>query len=349
MKTITVSASKTYSVLVGRELLRSAADLAVGLVTGRSAAIVTDDTVGPLYAEALSASLLEAGFRVTLFSVPHGEASKNADNYITLLNFLAEAKMTRSDAVFALGGGVVGDLAGFAASTYMRGMRLVQLPTTLLAAVDSSVGGKTAIDLPGGKNLAGTFFQPDLVLCDTAALETLPPEIFADGLAEVVKYGVIADESLFETLKVPVGTNIEEIIAQCVAIKRDIVEQDETETGPRKLLNFGHTVGHAVEALSNFEISHGKAVAIGMAVMARAAVAARFCPSVTAQRLVSLLQSLGLPTGTDFTAAELAVAALSDKKRGGGSITLVIPEAIGRCVLHETPVSELENFIGLGL
>ena len=349
MTTIKVSASKTYDVVVGRELLRSAGMLASGLVKGRSAAVVTDDTVGPLYAEALSASLLKAGFRVALFSIPHGEISKNADNYIALLNFLAESKMTRGDVVYALGGGVVGDLAGFAASTYMRGMRLVQLPTTLLAAVDSSVGGKTAIDLPAGKNLAGTFYQPDLVLCDTATLETLPKEIFTDGLSEVVKYGVIADETLFDMLNASVAQNLEEIISRCVAIKRDIVEEDETETGPRKLLNFGHTVGHAVEALSNFEITHGRAVAIGMAIMARAADASGLCQVDAAQHLVSLLQRLGLPTETDFTAAALAQAALSDKKRSGGTITLVVPEKIGVCTLRETPVAELEAFIGLGL
>jgi 3-dehydroquinate synthase len=349
MKTITVTASKTYEVMIGPDLLASAGALASELVKGLSAAIVTDDIVGPLYRERLAASLKKAGFRVVSFVVRHGEASKNAENYFALLNFLAEERFTRGDTVFALGGGVVGDLSGFAASTYMRGLRLVQLPTTLLAAVDSSVGGKTAIDLIAGKNLAGTFYQPDLVLCDTSALATLPGEILTDGVAEVIKYGVLADEALFHMLKDPVMPRLEEIIARCVAIKRDIVQRDETETGPRKLLNFGHTVGHAVEALSNYAISHGRAVAVGMAVVARASSKKGLCTQDTAEQIVNLIGSFDLPTATEYSAARLAGAALHDKKRSGGSITLVVPEAIGRCVLRETPVSALEEFIGLGL
>ena len=349
MRTIKVSASKNYEVRIGPELLYSAGDMASAVIGGTSAAIVTDDTVGPLYGEKLAASLKKAGFRVVTMTLRHGEASKNAENYIALINFLAEERFTRSDAVFALGGGVIGDLGGFAASTFMRGMRLIQIPTTLLAAVDSSVGGKTAIDLAAGKNLAGTFYQPDLVLCDTAVFDTLPDDILTDGVAEVVKYGVIADAALFPMLEEPVRPRLEEIAARCVAVKRDVVELDETESGPRKLLNFGHTVGHAVEALSNFSVSHGKAVAVGMAVMARAAAKNGFCTRDTADRIVGLMTRLGLPTSTGFDAASLAGAALHDKKRSGGSITLVIPEAVGRCVLRETPVSELEEFIGLGL
>jgi 3-dehydroquinate synthase len=281
--------------------------------------------------------------------IPHGEPSKNASNFISLLNLLADAKLTRADAVIALGGGVVGDLAGFAASSYMRGIGFIQIPTTLLAAVDSSVGGKTAIDLDSGKNLAGSFYQPDLVLCDHALLDTLSENCYRDGLAEVIKYGVIADEKLFDMLKPPIKLQIEEIIARCVTIKRDVVIVDEKEQGPRKLLNFGHTIGHAVEVCSHYGISHGKAVAIGMSVISRASSKMGFCDEATSGQIVAVIKSFGLPVTTDFSAKELSAAALGDKKRSGGLITLVVPEQIGLCVLRETPVDELEYIIGLGL
>ncbi|SHH93856.1 3-dehydroquinate synthase [Sporobacter termitidis DSM 10068] len=349
MKTITVNASKKYDILIGPGLLDGAGGYARKLLKSTAAAVVTDDNVAPLYGDRLTASLLDAGLRVVRFVIKNGESSKNAENYIALLNFLAAERFTRDDVIVALGGGVAGDLAGFAASTYMRGMRFIQMPTTLLAAVDSSVGGKTAIDLTSGKNLAGTFFQPDLVLCDVSSLASLSPDVFADGTAEVVKYGVIADGELFELLKAPIMPQLTEIIARCVAIKRDVVEADETETGPRKLLNFGHTVAHAVEACSDYSISHGKAVAVGMAVFARAAFKSGLCGEAACRDIIDMIRKLGLPAETDFTAAQLARAALSDKKRSGGTITLVIPKSIGTCVLQETPVDALEHFIALGL
>ncbi|NLT13752.1 MAG: 3-dehydroquinate synthase [Clostridiales bacterium] len=349
MKKITISASKTYDILIGSGLLDEAGCMIAGIVNGRSAAIVTDDQVETLYSGRLEASLVTAGFNVVRYVVPHGEFSKNAANFISLLNLLADARLTRADAVIALGGGVVGDLAGFAASSYMRGIGFIQIPTTLLAAVDSSVGGKTAIDLDSGKNLAGSFYQPDLVLCDHALLDTLSRDCYRDGLAEVIKYGVIADEKLFDMLKPPIKLNIEEIIARCVTIKRDVVIVDEKEQGPRKLLNFGHTIGHAVEVCSHYEISHGKSVAIGMSVIARASSKMGLCDKTTSEQIVSVIKSFGLPVTTGFSAKELSAAALGDKKRSGSLITLVVPEQIGQCVLRETPVGELEYIIALGL
>lgn len=349
MKKITVEASKTYDILIGPGLLGQTGEHVSRVIKGRFAAIVTDDIVDALYGNALAASLFTAGFSVVKYVVQHGEPSKNAENFISLLNFLAAAHLTRADCVIALGGGVVGDLAGFAASAYMRGIGFIQIPTTLLAAVDSSVGGKTAIDLSAGKNLAGTFYQPDLVLCDFTLMETLSDDVFRDGVAEVIKYGVIADETLFEMLKEPLKPQLEEIISRCVTIKRDIVSIDETEKGPRKLLNFGHTVGHAVETSSNYGISHGKAVAMGMAVLARASVKMGICDALTGERILERIKTCGLPVTTAFSAKELASAALSDKKRSGHMITLVVPEQIGQCVLRETPVSELAYIIGLGL
>ncbi len=349
MKKITVDTSKTYDILISPGLLDKTGEHVARVVKGRSAAIVTDDTVDALYGNRLAASLCSAGFKVVKYVIRHGESSKNAENFITLLNFFAHSKLTRVDSVIALGGGVVGDLAGFAASSYMRGIGFIQIPTTLLAAVDSSVGGKTAIDLDAGKNLAGTFYQPDLVLCDYTLMESLSDDVFREGIAEVIKYGVISDEKLFTMLRAPVKPQLEEIIARCVAIKRDIVSIDETEKGPRKLLNFGHTVGHAVEACSHYTISHGTAVAIGMAVMARACSKMGICDAQTSEQIVDLIKFCTLPVSADFSANELASASLSDKKRSGGMITLVVPEQIGLCVLRETPVSELEYIIGLGL
>lgn len=349
MKRITVNTSKVYDILIGQGLLDMAGAEISKVIKGRTAAIVTDDHVEALYGGRLAAALSAADFSIVMHVIPHGEPSKNAANFIALLNFFADARLTRDDAVIALGGGVVGDLAGFAASAYMRGIGFIQIPTTLLAAVDSSVGGKTAIDLASGKNLAGSFYQPNLVLCDHTLLDTLSENCYRDGLAEVIKYGVISDKTLFDMLKPPVKLQIEDIIARCVTIKRDVVTIDEKEHGPRKLLNFGHTVGHAVEACSNYAISHGSAVAIGMAVISRASYKMGICDDETCNQIVDLIKSFGLPVTTAFSAKELNAAALSDKKRSGGMITLVVPEQIGQCVLRETPVSELEYIIGLGL
>ena len=249
-----------------------------------------------------------------------------------------------------VGGGVVGDLAGFAAATILRGVDFVQIPTTLLAQVDSSVGGKVAIDLHAGKNLAGAFCQPAAVICDTDCLKTLPPDVFADGAAEAVKTGVLSDEALFAlfedgTLTADPG----EVIARCVAYKAGVVERDEKEQGERKLLNLGHTVGHAIEKCSGYVIPHGHAVAAGLAVIARAAEALGWTEESLAARITACLSKNGLPTGTDYSAEALAEAALSDKKRAGGDITLVVPRKIGHCELRKVPVADLLPIIRAGL
>ena len=345
MRTITVNASKQYNVLVDKGLLDRAGEYLPG--GGGLAAIVTDDIVSPLYSERLIRSLLSAGYKTAVFTLPNGESSKNTQSYVNLLNFLAQSDVTRSDVVVALGGGVVGDLAGFAAATYMRGISYVQMPTTLLSAVDSSVGGKTGIDLPAGKNLAGAFYQPECVLCDYKLLETLPKRVFADGLAEVIKHGMIADSELLDMLQ-PVS-DLEEIITRSVTIKRDVVFKDEFETGVRKLLNFGHTAGHAVEKLSDYAVSHGEAVAIGMAVETLAAVHMGICDEACYHRLIGVLKSFGLPTQSPYSAQELSRAALTDKKRSGDKITLAFPETVGKCVLRDVEVGELERIFALGI
>jgi 3-dehydroquinate synthase len=349
MKKITVNASKTYDIIIASGLLDFVGDQARKTVGGKSAAVVTDDIVDKLYSDRLIKSLTAFGYRTVKFVLNNGEASKNAENYIALLNFLAKEQFTRSDVVFALGGGVVGDLAGFAAATFMRGCRFVQLPTTLLAAVDSSVGGKTAIDLGAGKNLAGAFYQPELVLCDHTLLSTLPEGVFRDGCAEVIKYGVIADKALFDMLKKPIEYQLEDIIAQCVSIKRYVVCEDEFETGIRKLLNFGHTVGHAIEACSGYAISHGKAVAAGMAVISRACARMGICSFECSREIIHMLKRYSLPVTTGYSPESLSRAALSDKKRSGDTLTIVVPKAVGHCVLQEIASAELEHFISLGI
>ena len=344
MKTVTVNASRTYPIYIGSGLLASLGQEAVKLGNASRVCIVSDSNVWPLYGHAAQSSLEASGFFVCSFVFPAGESSKSGQTYLTLLNTLAENRLTRSDLIVALGGGVTGDLAGFAAATYQRGIRFVQIPTTVLAAVDSSVGGKTAIDLPAGKNLAGAFWQPSLVLCDTDTLTTLPDEIFREGGAEVIKYGILYDPELFAVLEAS-GPDFDRewIIERCVQRKRDAVMADEFDTGERMKLNLGHTIGHSIEALSHFRISHGTAVAIGTAIVARASG----CRDQ--ERICSLLERFGLPTSTTYSAEELYRCTLSDKKRSGDTIPLIIPRFIGRCDMVATPIDRLKSFIEAGL
>ena len=346
MKTIRVGASKTYDVKIGGALLGSLGREAAALSKGRTVCVVSDDTVFGLYGPAACQSLEDAGFAVHTWVFPHGEQSKCGESFLALLGFLASRGLTRSDLLVALGGGVTGDLTGFAAACYLRGVQYIQVPTSLLAMVDSSVGGKTAVDLPQGKNLCGAFWQPALVLCDVDLLATLPEEIFRDGCAEVIKYGVLGSRSLFEQLKAAhVREQAEDVVAQCIEMKRRVVEDDEFDTGSRQLLNLGHTLGHAVERNSGFTLSHGQCVAIGMAMMARAAEQKGFCSEETRDEIVALLEQYGLPTATDQSPEEICRAALGDKKRRGGELTLVVPEEIGQCKLHKIPVEELQSWI----
>lgn len=349
MKKVTVNASLTYDILIDAGLLDRAGELSLEVVKPCHAAILTDDTVQGLYADKLERSLVSAGFSVDTFVIPHGEQSKCADNYVKFLNFLAKNRLTRSDCIFALGGGVVGDLAGFAAATYLRGIKFIQIPTTLLAMVDSSVGGKTAIDLDEGKNLAGAFYQPSLVLCDYTTLDTLPPEIFADGCAEVIKYGIINDRPLFEKLKKPIKPQIADIIENCVRDKRDIVNEDERDLGLRQLLNLGHTAAHAIEQNSGFEISHGSAVAIGTVLIAKAANALGLCPEEDVREIEKLISSYSLPVKCPYSAREMAWVASADKKRAGAKINLVMPYGIGDSRLYPVSIGEVEAIFEMGL
>lgn len=350
MNTVKVSASKSYNIYIGSGLLDSCGEMIKQELGVCSAAVITDDNVDALYADRVISSLENSGFRTVKFVFPHGEESKSVSTYAEILSFLAENHITRSDMIVALGGGIAGDMGGFAAATFLRGIRFVQIPTTLLSAVDSSVGGKTAVNLPNGKNLVGAFYQPDMVICDYSALDTLKPEIFADGCAEVIKYGVILDGEFFDFLKNnDIKENIEYVITRCVELKRDIVNQDEKDTGIRAILNFGHTIGHAIEINSNFDISHGSAVAIGMVIAAKGAYALNYCDCDLTDTIKDVLIKNNLPVACEYDAQALYDVACSDKKRTGGTITLIIPEKMGKCTGKKIPVENVLNFIKAGI
>ena len=350
MKTITVTASKTYDVKIGFGVMKNAGEEIRSCTKACNAVVLSDSNVYPIYGEMLQNELKKAGFCTFHYVFPAGEQSKNADTYLKILGFLAQNHITRSDVIIALGGGVTGDMAGFAAATYLRGIDFVQIPTSLLAMVDSSVGGKTAIDLPEGKNLVGAFYQPKLVLCDIDTLKTLPKENFLDGCGEIVKYGVLGDAPLLETLcKNGTDFDLETVIARCVEMKRDIVNADEFESGIRQLLNLGHTLGHAVEKNSDFTLSHGCCVAIGLAVVTRAAAKEGICSAADAEKIISTLKALGLPTETKDSMDALMDIMLSDKKRSADTITCVIPQAIGACIREKMTFDRLRTFMELGM
>lgn len=350
MQTVTVNASTSYPVHIGSGLLDRAGELIAAVTASRRCVVVTDDTVRRLYAQRALDSLERAGFTPALFVFPHGERSKNLSIYGAILEFLAESRLTRSDLVVALGGGVVGDMAGFAAATYQRGVDCVQIPTTFLAASDSSVGGKTAVDLRAGKNLAGAFWPPKLVICDTDTFRTLPEETFADGVAETVKHGLIVDREFFRFLmEEDLHSRINDVVRKNVEIKSAVVAEDEYEHGRRKLLNFGHTLGHAVEKLSDYTTTHGHAVAIGMVLAARAGERMGLSPAGTLDAVMTACEKFGLPTHCPYTVRDVYDAATGDKKRSGGSIDVVVLKEVGRAETVRLDLDGLRAFVEAAL
>lgn len=352
MKIIEVKTGKPYQIIVERGALDTLGERTKSVCKAKKIMVVTDETVEALYFERAKRSLEDAGLEVCKFVIAPGEKSKSTDNLVKLWEALAENEITRSDAIIALGGGVVGDLAGFAAATFLRGIKYIQIPTTLLAMTDSSVGGKTAVDLKAGKNLAGAFHQPALVLCDPETLDTLPREHFRDGMAEVIKYGMINRSALIDKLYDYTATDkdaLDDIISMCIEDKRDIVSSDEFDFGIRALLNFGHTPAHAIELYSNYETTHGSAVAVGMAIMTRASVKMGLCDSSALDRLLALLDKFGLSKETKFSAKELADGALGDKKRAGDSISVILVYGVGDARICKVKVSELEEIFQKGL
>ena len=350
IKTVQVHTVPAYEVSIGGGLLHTCGQRLAQVLASCHVAVITDSTVASFYLDTVCKSLRGAGFAVSSHVFPAGEANKTVDTLADILEFMAERRLTRTDCVVALGGGVTGDMAGFAAAVYLRGIRYVQMPTTLLSAVDSSVGGKTAIDLKAGKNLAGAFLQPAAVLCDTDCLASLPADVFADGAAEAIKTGVLCDEALFALFEDgTLHADPAEVITRCISYKAGVVERDEKEQNERRLLNLGHTVGHAIEKCSGYTIPHGHAVAAGLAIMARSAEKLGWTDEPIAARIAACLEKNGLPTSAAYSAEDLAHAASADKKRAGSDITLVIPRKIGCCELKKVPVTELLPIIAAGL
>ena len=349
MRCVTVNApSGRYEVRLGAGLLPALGESVRACTRAERCAVISGENVFPLYGQTALESLRAAGLTAEPLVFPAGEETKCLARYGELLAFLAEKRLTRSDCVIALGGGVTGDLAGFAAATYQRGVAFVQVPTTLLAAVDSSVGGKTAIDLPAGKNQVGAFYQPSLVLCDTDTLATLPERELRAGYAEVIKYAVLGDPALFQALKAKTE-DLPAVIETCVRYKAAIVAEDEHDHGTRRLLNLGHSFGHAVESRSAYALLHGEAVAIGMALICRAAQRKGLLSGEDSGAIIGLLRDYGLPTETDYTAEELFDTLLLDKKFSGGRLHLIVPRTVGRCEIIPAAPDELRGWLEAGL
>jgi 3-dehydroquinate synthase len=351
MEKVTVNlGKKTYTIEIAFNLLSSVGPQIRALSKGEIAAIVTDSNVGPLYAQTVATSLKAAGFKVEIITFPAGEKSKNLQTLATIYAALAKAGVTRSDVLVALGGGVTGDMAGLAAATFLRGIDFVQIPTSVLAMVDSSVGGKVAIDLPEGKNLVGAFYQPKAVYIDIEVLQTLAPRFFYDGMAEVIKYGCIKDPALFELLEKTGPKQVPQylamIIATCCNIKARIVEKDEFDTGERMVLNFGHTLGHAIEKAYNYnKYSHGEAVAVGMATITAASEKAGLTQAGTAERIKKLLTLYHLPLEAGITEAQMADAVRLDKKKKGHELTIVLLKEIGTSFLKKIDFKDVNKYI----
>lgn len=344
MRIVKVNASKKYNIYIDRGLLSEAGEYIREAAGGNRAVVVTDSNVDKVHSEQLMNSLRNSGYDAVKYVIPAGEESKNLQVLAEILSFMAQNHFSRKDVAVALGGGVTGDITGFAAAVYMRGIRYVQIPTTVLAAVDSSVGGKTAVDLPEGKNLAGAFCQPSAVICDTAVFDTLAERDYNNGFAEVIKYGMIADEDIFDILE----RSIDEIIERCVKIKADIVNEDEFESGRRQILNFGHSIGHAYEKLSGFSMLHGEAVACGMVKICRIAAAKGICADSCTDRLTEALMKFGLPVKADYSAEDVAEMMKMDKKASGDSINLVLPLKPGRVKIEKTPLESLKDLLETG-
>lgn len=343
MKTLNIVSSRPYTVHIGAGLLHNCGSYLSALGKRGKVMLVCGMNVDPLYAKTVSDSLAAEGFRVERFVFQAGEQAKNPQILFSLLNEMAQAKLTRSDCVIALGGGVCGDLAGLAASLYSRGISFINIPTTLLAMVDSCIGGKTAVDLPAGKNLMGTFYSPELVIIDTDTLSTLPECEIVNGSAEVIKYAVLKNPALLKLLH---ELDREDLIYECLSVKADFVAGDEHDLGKRQFLNFGHTFGHAIEAASGYTLSHGEAVAIGMVIATRYAVNNELCKPDCLDSLLAALEAAKLPTSTNYDLSALLPYLAVDKKRRADEITMVLPVKLGKCILKTIPVTQLsEGFL----
>lgn len=349
MKKLTVNVGKTYEIIIEKGIMQECGAYIKKVSSAKKVCVITDSNVAPLYLDRVVSGLEKEGYEVFSFIFKAGESSKTTAVIVEMVEFLAEKGLTRKDLVVALGGGVCGDMAGFAAAIYLRGIDFVQIPTTLLSQVDSSVGGKTGVDLPQGKNLCGAFHQPVLVLIDPLALHTLSDHYFSDGMGEVIKAGCIKSAQLFEKIEnKDVKENIEEIIFECVDIKRGVVERDEKEQGERALLNFGHTIGHGIEKLHNFSgVSHGEAVGIGMLMISEIGEKAGLTEKGTADRIKAVLEKYNMKTSDNHSAESIIEAMQSDKKRTLNGINFVMLKSIGNSFIYPVENEKINKLFGL--
>ena len=341
---IDVNTAVPYSVTVEKGALDRVGDIAAQIrKPGSKAMLISETNVYPLYGERVKASLEKAGFKVSSFIFPAGEGSKQISTVCDMYAALAENDFTRTDFIVTLGGGVAGDMGGFAAATYLRGINFIQVPTSLLAQVDASIGGKTGVDLSFGKNLVGAFHQPLAVVTDPEVLGTLPERYFRDGMGEVIKYGCISDAELFKTLENGTALDdLEAVLIKCINCKKELVEEDTGDTGRRMILNFGHTFGHALEKLHDFKVlSHGEAVGIGMVMACRAGEALGVTESGTAERVAKLLEQYGLPTSDSFTNEQVIEATALDKKSDGDILRAVLIPEVGDSIVYPIKREEL--------
>lgn len=347
MEKVTVNVRGGYDILIDKGMLDQCGEYIKAVKSEGKCAVITDDNVDGFYGERVMNSLENAGISAVKYVFPHGEASKNHSTLLGIYDFLAEHGFTRSDYIAALGGGVVGDTAGYAAATYMRGIDFIQIPTTGISQSDSSVGGKTAVDIKAGKNLVGAFHQPRLVICDPETLSTLTPEFYSDGMAEIIKHGMIKSEELFELLLTrDIKENLVEIMKRNVTIKGNVVENDEREKGERMLLNFGHTLGHALEKYYDFTgLTHGFAIAVGMSTFTHIAERRGMCKTGVADKLDALLTKCGLPLTDPAPMDELFKISLGDKKHLANGMNVVICSDIGKGEVVKMSVDEYEKFL----
>ena len=351
MRKITVSGNTPYEILIDADVLCQSGKYIREVSGAKKALIISDSNVYPLYGEKVKASLEQEGFEVGFFVFSAGEASKNLDTVSDMIKAMCENELSRNDIAVALGGGVTGDMAGFASAIYLRGLDFVQIPTTLLSQVDSSVGGKTGCDLSFGKNLIGAFHNPKLVLIDPKTIKTLPGRYKNDGIGEVIKYAFIKSEKLYNTLVSCDNFDdiLTDVIFDCVDIKRQVVENDFTEKGERMLLNFGHTLGHAIEKYENFSgLAHGEAVGVGMLYITRASEKTGDTEKGTAEKIEKLLNKFSLPTSFSGKVDELINIMLYDKKRRGDKLNLVLVTKVGQSLVKAVPTRELTGFFAEG-
>lgn len=348
MEDVFVCSKNSYNIIVGENLLKNTGYLIKKNINnfGSNIAIITDRLVFKIYGEILRKSLVKCGFSVFIFTIPNKESSKNFSTLLGIYNFLAQRYITKKDVIIALGGGVVGDVSGFVACTYLRGIRYINIPTTLLSQVDSSIGGKNGVNLSDYKNLIGTIYSPSLIICDISLIKTLTEKVFLSGLGEVIKYAAIFSKELFNILcSQDIYSNIKDVIVRCIKIKKNVVQIDEFEKNIRTKLNFGHTVGHALERYYSNRISHGEAVCVGMCYITEKSFKAGITSFYSFLKLKSLIKKYKLPTSLKFNFEDVFNNILKDKKIFGNVIKICVIKKIGHSTILTMPVLKFRRFL----